>query len=446
MHRIVIALLAALDAFLAAAVGVAVIAAPLALFWATGFAGDWAALWPTTGAIWQLGHLVPFDVHVPQALLTLTGISEDAAHFTLSLAPLAFAAGVAVFSARSGTRAARNGGWVTGVVSGTLVFAALAALVHLTSRSTVVASETWQAALFPALVYAVPLLIAAIVEAWREGDGGIVDRLHDLVDESPVVWNELPALAARGLGIVLASFIGLGALGVLVTLVLHGGEMIALYQSAQVDLWGAILLTLAQLAYLPTLIIWAFAWIAGPGFTVGVGTAVSPAGTHLGVLPGVPVLALVPEGGSVWLLALVLLPIAAGALAGWSMRSRYADVIGRDEPFLPRLVLLLTVSGLAAGVAAAAASLASGSLGPGRLAEVGPHPGWVALAVGIEVLIGAGVLLLSPRRAEDFSTGDGRRFDDDAADEHDDDPDGVLSALARERVDGLGPARDHPES
>ena len=45
----------------------------------------------------------------------------------------------------------------------------------------------------------------------------------------------------------------------------------------------------------------------------------------------------------------------------------------------------------------AACWIASGSLGPGRLAQVGPEPGPVALAVGIEVLVGASILLLSPR-------------------------------------------------
>ena len=37
-----------------------------------------------------------------------------------------------------------------------------------------------------------------------------------------------------------------------------------------------------------------------------------------------------------------------------------------------------------------------GSFGPGRLAAMGPTPGPVALAVGLEVLLGAGILLLSP--------------------------------------------------
>jgi hypothetical protein len=63
-----------------------------------------------------------------------------------------------------------------------------------------------------------------------------------------------------------------------------------------------------------------------------------------------------------------------------------------------RTVIALGISVLAAAGAAVMSALASGSIGPGRLAEVGPQPGPVALTVGLEVLLGAAILLLSPRR------------------------------------------------
>ena len=43
-----------------------------------------------------------------------------------------------------------------------------------------------------------------------------------------------------------------------------------------------------------------------------------------------------------------------------------------------------------------AAVLASGSMGPGRLTEVGPSAPAFMLALGLEVLVGAAILLLSP--------------------------------------------------
>ncbi len=114
---------------------------------------------------------------------------------------------------------------------------------------------------------------------------------------------------------------GLGALAVAVSLVLGGGEVIALFEAGHMDALGATVITLAQLAYLPTLVVWALSFVAGPGFALGVGTAVSPAGTQLGIVPGIPVLGAVPESASSWLLLLALLPVALGALAGWIARS-----------------------------------------------------------------------------------------------------------------------------
>ena len=48
MHRLIVALLAAVDAAIAVAVGLAATLAPLTLLWVFGFGGgaDWGALWP----------------------------------------------------------------------------------------------------------------------------------------------------------------------------------------------------------------------------------------------------------------------------------------------------------------------------------------------------------------------------------------------------------------
>lgn len=439
MHRLTVALLAAFDALIAVAVSVGFIVAPLTLFWALDLHGPWDALWPTAASIWQLGHFVPQIMHLPLELLTATGVATEAASFTLSLAPLAFASFAAIFAARSGIRAARAGAWFSGVFSGAVVYAGFGALIWITSRNGTAAVWGWQALLFPALVYAVPLLCGALVEAWRDGDdGGLVDLVHDRVDALSIEWSELPALAGRGLAIVLVSCIAFGALGVGVMVALRGGEMISLFQAARVDAWGAVLLTLVHLALLPNLIVWAFAWIAGPGFAVGAGTAVSPAGTELGVLPGVPLAGLIPEHVSIWFLALALLPVLAGVGAGWALRSRYAAVLGADEPFLPRLVLTLVVALGSGAIAALAGFLSGGSLGPGRLEHVGPDPLMLGLALAAEVAVGAGILLLSPRRT-DAGGWTGEWHDDDTDDADDD-------ATDASDVDADVPEADRPHA
>jgi hypothetical protein len=69
----------------------------------------------------------------------------------------------------------------------------------------------------------------------------------------------------------------------------------------------------------------------------------------------------------------------------------------------PRAAIAAGIAALSAGGAALAAVLASGSIGPGRLAEAGPDAGAFALAIGIEVLIGAGILLLAPRHRDELA-------------------------------------------
>ena len=403
MQRAIVVLLAALDAAIAAAVGLAVVLAPLTLLWVLAFGGsaDWGALWPVSGALWQFGHGTPLQVVLPDALLSGLAIPKEAATFALSVPPLAILVFTLLFGARSGRRAAVAGSWATGTASGGVVFALISVLVALTARSEVLTAPLWAAAAIPAAVYAIGLLAGAIRFAWSEGDGGVIDRLHDIVDGWGD-WAPLPAEILRGTAVAVITVVGASAAGVAVMTVLRGGEVIALFEAARVDVLGAGILTLVNLLYLPTMVVWSASWLAGPGFALGTGTAVSPAGTELGVVPGIPMLGLVPENASMWMLISVLLPIAAGALAGWMARSRLVwEQTGTG--YGPRAAIAVGIAAGSAGAAALAGVLGSGSIGPGRLAEAGPAIGPFALAIGIEVVIGAAILLLAPRHRDELA-------------------------------------------
>ncbi|KQP69333.1 hypothetical protein ASF40_15695 [Microbacterium sp. Leaf288] len=473
MHRLIVALLASVDAVIAAAVGLAVTLAPLTLLWVFGFGGgaDWGVLWPSAVSVWQLGNLVPLTITLPPDYLAATGIDAGAASFVLSLAPLAFAGFTAIFAARSGARASHADAWLTGVLTSSAVFALVTTGAALTGANDVARAETWQAILVPTLVFALPALVAAVVTEWSEAGSGAIARLRDRVEAVPHGWGEVPALVARGTAVVVVGLVGVGAAVAAVALFARAGQIVALFQAGDVDPIGATVITLAQLAYVPTLAVWGMSFVAGPGFAVGTGTAVSPAGTQVGVIPGLPVLGAVPESTTSWLLLLALLPIALGALAGWIARSRLlhargsfrersphplhaalarraeppgawaqlqpapaagaassrfdagktaalsgllsgapseepgadahldAHVDAPEDPIGARLVVTAGIALLSGGAAALLAWAASGSLGPGRLAEFGPDAGPVALAVGLEVLLGAAILLLSPRSA-----------------------------------------------
>lgn len=406
MNRLLVALLAAVDALIASAVGVAVALAPLTVFWvlALGGTADWGALWPASVRVWQLGQLVPLEITLPPEYLTATGIPADAATFWLSLAPLAFAGFTAVFAARSGARAARAGAWIIGVLAGTAVTAAVAWLLWRTSGNPIAAVYGWQALVLPTAVFALPALAGAIVGAWRQGDDGLVDDLRDRADARGAGVAEA---SARGVGIAALGFVGVGALVVAVATIARGAEIIALFEAAHVDVGGAIMIALGQLAYLPTLVVWGGSFAAGPGFSLGVGTTVSPAGTTLGVLPGIPAFGVVPETSSQWMLLSVLLLVAVGFIAGAAARARLARATRRyaaHEASGPRVVALIAIVVGGGALAALLSAVASGSLGPGRLAEVGPAPGPVAFAVGVELLVGAAIALFSPTRSSAMPT------------------------------------------
>ena len=398
MNRLLVALLAALDALIAAAVGVAAALAPLTVLWVLGLGGtaDWGALWPASVRLWQFGQLVPLAITLPPDYLTATGIPTDAASFWISLAPLGFAAFTALFAARSGARAARSGAWVVGVASGAVVTLAVAGLAWRTSANPVAAVYGWQALLVPTAVFALPALLGAVVGAWRHGDDGVVDAVRARFERSSLS-EAAPEAAARGIGIVVAGFIAAGAAVIAVATVVRGGEVVALFESAHVDALGVVMLGLVQLAYLPTLAVWGGAFAAGPGFAVGAGTAVSPSGVELGVLPGIPALGLVPGSLSPWALVIVIALVAVGFAAGAAARRRLVAGGGGAPPRTRAVVLAVIVVGGAASCAALAA-LAAGSIGPGRLGDVGPAGGPVGLAVGAELLVGAAIALFAPVR------------------------------------------------
>ncbi|MDX2375998.1 DUF6350 family protein [Microbacterium sp. LRZ72] len=424
MNRLLVVLLSGFDACVQAAAILASIAAPLTVLWVFGLGGeaDWAALWPVTATIWQLGHLVPVDIALPEAVTASLGISAAASQFVVSLAPLAIVVFVVFFGVRSGARAARAGAWISGLVAALLVAAAVSTAIHLSSVNPVAQTQTWQAILLPTALYTAAVLAGAIVTAWLEGDDGVVDRLRDQLEGRSAPWPVVPGVIARSGAIVVSALVGVSAIAVAVALVSGTGRIIALYQGGNLDILGAALLTLGQLAYLPTLIGWAMAWVAGPGFALGEASTISPVGADLGVVPAVPVLGAIPDIQNMWMLLVVLLPVAAGAFAGWVARSDLVVALrsspgpsGRrrghgsiGDPMGPRVVVTAGIAAVAAIAAAAVAAASSGAIGPGRLAQVGPAPGLVALAVGGEVLLGAAILLLSPRRLSDPAPGAGR--------------------------------------
>lgn len=156
--------------------------------------------------------------------------------------------------------------------------------------------------------------------------------------------------------------------------------------------FGAVVLGAAQVLSLGNLATWAVSFMAGPGFRVVEGGAVTWSGSDGGLLPMVPVLAALPRPGAFpWFTGLcVLVVVAVGAVVA----RRALGEVAR----LSRLRTKLLVSGVACLTTALVIGLldvlAGGSVGQFRLSAVGAPAGSLVLALFLELSAGALVVVL----------------------------------------------------
>jgi Family of unknown function (DUF6350) len=199
-----------------------------------------------------------------------------------------------------------------------------------------------------------------------------------LAGRLPVAVIEIARSAAAGLAILVgggAAIVGLSLLG-------HLGTVASLSRALGGGAVGGILLILLGLAAVPTAAVWAASYAVGPGFAVGVGTSVAPAGIVLGAVPAFPMLGALPAAGPAPLISLLAfcVPIGAGTVIGWFAAHRPADSAMRTGAEA-------CAAGILAGVGLGLlALLSTGGFGDGRLAALGPvalRTGWMAsLEVG----------------------------------------------------------------
>jgi hypothetical protein len=140
----------------------------------------------------------------------------------------------------------------------------------------------------------------------------------------------------------------------------------------------------------PNATLFSGSYLLGPGFAVGSHTLVTPTAVVLGPLPMFPLLAALPDDGTPpgWTVALLALPPLVAAVAVFRTLHRYPTTRW-DEAALRGVG-----AGLACAVAfAILAALAGGTVGPGRMADVGPFAFQVLLhgiaTFGIGGLVGA---------------------------------------------------------
>ena len=309
---------------------------------------------------WLVGHHA--HLAVPGGELALVPLG-------LTALPLAL---LHTATVRAGRAAGVHGR--TGVLalasSVTATYAVVATLVALLARTDAVQALPVSA-----------FLGAAGVAALGSGTGAVraTGTWAGVNRRLPAVVRAAVAPAAAALATLVAG----GAVLVGSSLAVHHDRAVLLIDSLGAGVGGGLLVALLCLLYLPTAAVWGLAFVVGPGFAVGAGTTVSAGGTDLGAVPAFPLLAALPqELGPAWAPVVLLVPVAAGVVAGLLCRRSGAVAVDGWRPVAEAAGV---VGGLLAGAVAVLCLLASGPAGPGRLGETGPTWWLVAVLAGLEV-------------------------------------------------------------
>jgi hypothetical protein len=368
-------------------VGLGISLLPLTVMWAAqyGFAIDWVVFWRASADIWLLGHGVDMQVSLDTALATSIGMPEGTA-FALRIAPLGFALLTLLLATRAGRRVGETRYRNLGSAVSLLTFAVLSATVTLTALYPLARPSIAQGLTLPTLVFGLGFVTGLLRTRRAEGDDA-GSSLRDWIDDwSPSVRATLRTAVLGGVGAVGVVF----AASAVVLAVLIGAsyaQVISLYEGLHAGPLGGLALTLGQLSFMPNLVIWVASWLIGPGFAIGVGSAVSPLGTTLGPLPAIPVLGALPTADLAFGFAGLLVPVVAGFLVGALVYPRLARELDVDNS-----ALWILGAGVGSGVVAGAlfgllAWFSGGAAGPGRLEQVGPDPLSVAAFAALEVAI-----------------------------------------------------------
>jgi len=391
-----------LDVVVLVGLGLGLMFAPLTFVWAfdDGFATDLLLSWSIAVDGWMLGHGVPLTLTLDPTLAQSLSLGESSSTFVVDIALLGLGLITLLWGyrigRRSGTRIYPVSTWFVAV--GTLVALSFVMVFFLPAH--MVTMELMDALVRPALFLAAGLALATWVGS--RAPGGRV--LEGALPET------LLAVMRTGVKTAGASVLGLVALASLAIagLVLWSfGTMIVLYESLQPGVWGIITLSIAQLALLPTAIIWGAMWMVGPGFALGTGALVSPLGTTVQAVPALPLLGIIPSTPPMGAIMIVAVPLAVSFIAGVAattmlLGNNPGDLwrnVGDTEFHHQPLVQILAASAVAGALGSFAgfvlASMTSGSAGPGRFQNVGADPAQIALWWGLEIFVGVLLGLLS---------------------------------------------------
>ncbi len=389
---------------------VAVFAAMSAV-WATKGFGDmeFSSVAAMSAHLWLLIHGVPLD------LAAAFGASAG----TMTLVPLGLSILPLLLCYRSGRRLARasyEGEFLIPVLSGSVTYALISSAMYGWASPHPQPLQALNAALVPLGIVVAGLMWGGYREARSLSRMVGVDTAEQISQMSQYSrWAGSYAWAVvRAAVVAFVALVGLGAVLLGIGILAGWSQIVATYQELHAGAVGDTAVTLLQLGFLPNLVIYAIAWSTGAGFSFGAGTSVGLTSSDVGTLPMLPILGAVPESMGTFGLVGLLVPLGAGAIAGWWFLREGEDHL--DEwvalkvPFRPLSALIsAVVLGVMTGILTSFGALwlgwiSYGSLGIGRFTEVGAEP--LTFAAHTALTVGAGVtfgMLLSRALVPDSS-------------------------------------------
>lgn len=393
MNRTLIALLAALEAFIALAIGVGISLVPLSLMWAVQFDSgvSWDVFYRASADIWLVGHSVDLKMTLDPVLAAAVNLPGGDKPFLISIAPLSFSLLTILLGVRLGRKSFESGARFVGPLSAVATFGFFTILIALSAVHVNATPVMWMAVSFPTAIFALGVFIGARGEVGHSG--GRAERVQQkVVGWATGLSSQVKAVLSASLrgGLITAALvIGASAVALSVLIIANFASILGIYEGLQGGGGGSLILTAAQLMFMPNFVLWVVSWFIGTGFALGTGSSVSPVGTDLGLVPALPILGAMPTNDLAFGFLGLLVPLLAAFLAAWFIRPALLRALGSDVSFR---WISLTVLGIAlvAGILIGLLAWASGgAAGPGRLADVGPNALRTGGIAALEFLIAA---------------------------------------------------------
>ena len=337
----------------------------------------------STSRIWLNAHFVAISITEGR----IAGVKVPSYDFTL--VPLGFTFLICYFIYRAGKNLASleslGFAWL-GAIS---TYGLIAIAATSVSNSEDIVIQDVLGVFLPVVIFSLILTLSSLY-ADAEEVGVLRTRIRDFISDrgQRLPWAIKPVIAPAlraGTAVVLA-LAAVSAITTALLITLNWVDAIKLYQGLQLSFMGTLVISLGQLAILPNLIIYGMSWFTGVGFSIGMGSTVSPLAVELGPLPAIPILSALPSNSDSLMIVFVLVTLISAFVATLlvkpftaALRFDYASTTGAA------LALSIGIGLVAAFEMLLLALISSGSIGPERMSQVGINFWLVALVVFVEV-------------------------------------------------------------